>query len=162
MGFFADLLDDLGPDGLFATPEERAQQRGIRRAKEELARREYLGRAEPDATTPAGQQTPAKPESFFGSLLDDLGPDGLFATPEERAAQRGSRQAIEDLAYREHMEQAEAQAQAARQTANPQPTDQPLSGLNGCMLMGLLAVSPFLVLIAGYCVFQIWNKYVFQ
>ena len=154
MGFFGDMLDDLGPDGLFATPEERAQQRGVRRAKEELAHREYLARAEsdPPPTTPA---TPTRP-GFFGNLMDDLDPDSLFATSEERAAQRNSRQASEELAYRQHMADAEAEAQATKQTTQPSPeTAPPLTGPTGWMLIGLLALSPILILIAGYSVFRL-------
>lgn len=159
MGFFGDLLDDLGPDGFFATPEERAQQRGVRRAKEELAHRQHLDQADPNATTqPAPTPAPPSRRGFFGNLMDDLGPEDLFATPEERAAQHGSRLATEAQAYRNTL--AEAEAETTRQTAHPPPdTPQPLTGINGWMLMGLLAVSPVLVIIAVYLASRFWDHH---
>lgn len=159
MGFFGDMLDDLGPDGFFATPEERAQQRGVRRAKEELAHREYLDRADPNAATqPAPKPAPASRRGFFGNLMDELGPDSLLATPEERASQRSSRLATEAQAYRNTLD--EPEAEATRQTAHPPPdTPQPLTGLNGWMLMGLLAVSPALVIIAVYFASRLWHHH---
>ena len=164
MGFFGDMLDDLGPDGLFATPEERAQQRGVRRAKEELARREHLDRTEPTAPSRVqaeteNQATAARPPGFFGNLLDNLDPDELFATSVEPAEHRGIRQAKEEIAYREHLAQADADVESTEQTANTRDADPPLSGLTGWMLMGLLVLSPILTLIAGYSVTVIWGRH---
>lgn len=143
MGFLGDMLDDPGPDGLFATPEERARQRGVQRTKAELARREYPARAEPNDRRQRVQRRVLRPNA--GRPLDSM-----FATSEARAQPRGAQQAAGELAYRECL----AQAAANPKDAGPPPDDTTIRAVVG-LPAGLLIVA----VIAAYLAIHIRATY---